>query len=236
MQPRRRPSRPLLRHGLTLLAVAGAVLALWPLGQTAYGRWQQKSLRAAWDAASAYPPAPSAPAPVVASTPASPPGTSTPGASPRGASPVSAPPAPARQVATRFPDWPNTRLVIPDIALDVVVVQGMDAVSLRRGPGHAVQSALPGQPGNCVIAGHRNVYGSWFYRFDELLPGSLIELHTLRHTYTYRMTGTRNISDADTTFLRPPDNPAEARLTLITCTLPHTAARFVIESTLIASR
>jgi LPXTG-site transpeptidase (sortase) family protein len=86
--------------------------------------------------------------------------------------------------ASSKPRWPLTKLTIADIGLETFVVQGMDDAALRRGPGHDVNSSLPGE-GNCVIAGHRNVYGSFFYRLDELLPGAPIVLQSSNGKFTY---------------------------------------------------
>jgi sortase A len=118
-------------------------------------------------------------------------------------------------------------LIIPEIGLDTVVLQGWEDDVLRRGPGHAPTTAPPGV-GNCVIAAHRNVYGSWFRRLDELLPDSVIQLKTPRATYTYRVALAYSITDTDTTVLQQPSGADDRpRLTLVTCTLPHSSTRLV---------
>ena len=79
-----------------------------------------------------------------------------------------------------------TRLRIPKIGLDVLVVQGTTAPALRAGAGHYADTPLPGQPGNVGIAGHRTTYGRPFNRLDELQPGDTVELQTPFDVYTYR--------------------------------------------------
>lgn len=79
-----------------------------------------------------------------------------------------------------------TRLRIPKIGLDVVVVQGTTASALRAGAGHYVDTPLPGQPGNVGIAGHRTTYGRPFNRLDELAPGDTVELETPFDVFTYK--------------------------------------------------
>jgi sortase A len=113
----------------------------------------------------------------------------------------------------------------------VVVVQGWDDGALRRAPGHLPKSAMPGE-GNCVIAGHRNIYGSWFYRLDELWPDAVIRVETPRASFTYRVVETATVSDMDTTILQPPAAGAAPRLTLITCTVPHSSERLVVTAEL----
>jgi sortase A len=71
-----------------------------------------------------------------------------------------------------------TELVAPAIGLDVVVVEGTTTSALRAGAGHYVGTALPCEPGNVAIAGHRTTYGHPFNRLDELGPGDQIELKT----------------------------------------------------------
>ena len=126
-----------------------------------------------------------------------------------------------------------TRLIIPEIGVDAVVVQGEDDASLERGPGHAPYTALPGQPGNCVIAAHRNLYGSYFYRVDELLPGAKITLRTPHQSYTYQVIQMFQVADTDAATVKalpPPGSPP--MLTIYTCTLPRSTNRIVITSQL----
>jgi sortase A len=79
-----------------------------------------------------------------------------------------------------------TRLRIPKISLDVVVVQGTTPAALRAGAGHYIDTPLPGQPGNVGIAGHRTTYGRPFNRLNELAEGDLVELETPFDVFTYR--------------------------------------------------
>ncbi len=48
-------SKRRLRDLATAVFVAGCVVALWPLGQTAYGVWSQRALQAQWRAEPAVP-------------------------------------------------------------------------------------------------------------------------------------------------------------------------------------
>lgn len=127
--------------------------------------------------------------------------------------------------------WQPTRIVIPDLHIDAVVVNGFDENALRRGPAHDPQSALPGQPGNCVIAAHRNIYGSWFANIDQLQAESLVQLITPTQTYNYHAVSITRISEADRSVLTPPADHS-SRLTLITCTLPHSTDRVVVTAVL----
>jgi sortase A len=79
------------------------------------------------------------------------------------------------------------RLRIPAIGVDWTVVEGVRAADLRRGAGHLPATALPGQPGNAVISGHRTTYGAPFYHVDQLVPGDLIMVTTVTGTHVYQV-------------------------------------------------
>src|SRR5262249_32571075 len=53
------------------------------------------------------------------------------------------------------PGEPFARLSIERLGGEWVVVEGAGISELRKGPGHLINTALPGSRGNCVIAGHR---------------------------------------------------------------------------------
>lgn len=78
-----------------------------------------------------------------------------------------------------------TRLQIPVLDVDTIVVEGTTPAALRAGAGHYPKTALPGELGNVAIAGHRTTYGRPFNRMDELVPGNKIVLTTPigKHTY-----------------------------------------------------
>lgn len=67
------------------------------------------------------------------------------------------------------------------------VVEGVGIVDLRNGAGHMPGTALPGQPGNAVISGHRTTYGQPFHELDLLDPGDRIEVDTALGTHVYEV-------------------------------------------------
>ena len=79
-----------------------------------------------------------------------------------------------------------TRLRIPRIGLDVLVVEGTTVEALRAGAGHYTGTPLPGDVGNVGIAGHRTTYGRPFNNLDLLTTGDLAVLQTPFETYTYQ--------------------------------------------------
>ena len=84
-------------------------------------------------------------------------------------------------------------LYIPRFGKDYAktVVQGTDDGSLERGPGHYVNTAVPGQIGNFAMAGHRVGKGEPFLNLDQLRPGDAIVVQTAHNWYIYRVLGDR---------------------------------------------
>ena len=80
-----------------------------------------------------------------------------------------------------------TRIVIPAIKVDTVVVEGTGASALRAGAGHYPNTPLPGEEGNVAIAGHRTTYGKPFANLDHLAVGDRIVLETPIGQHVYRV-------------------------------------------------
>ena len=104
-----------------------------------------------------------------------------------------------------------TRLVIPKIHLDVVVVEGTSRHQLLVGPGHIENTAAPGDSGNAVITGHRDTF---FRHIFELSKGDIVELRRNGGLYQYEVTGKKIVDPSDVSVIQPTQ---DAQLTLITC-------------------
>lgn len=151
--------------------------------------------------------------------------------------PVGEPSAPAKEkppktlshpVARYTPGerFPMTQIAIPSIGLDAIVVEGVSMGALSRGPGHFPGTALPGAQGNCCIAGHRNMYGSWFRRLNDVSGGDLITLSVPGAEFDYRVTRTFKVLPQDVDVLAQTPGPT---LTLVTCTpVPHPTHRLIV--------
>ena len=79
------------------------------------------------------------------------------------------------------------RIRIPAAGVDWTVVEGVSPGDLRRGAGHMPGTAIPGQPGNAVISGHRTTYGAPFFHLERLVPGDLITVTTVAGTHAYQV-------------------------------------------------
>ncbi|MDX1511917.1 MAG: class E sortase [Nitriliruptorales bacterium] len=78
-----------------------------------------------------------------------------------------------------------TKIVIPAIGVETLVVEGTSPDALRAGAGHYPNTPLPGQNGNVAIAGHRTTYGKPFNQIDVLDAGDTIWLITPVGDYRY---------------------------------------------------
>jgi sortase A len=83
---------------------------------------------------------------------------------------------------------PVARLVIPKIALDDIVLEGVTPAALNGGPGHLPGSALPGGDGNSVISAHRDRH---FKRLGELAIGDTISTQTITDSVSWRIVSRR---------------------------------------------
>jgi sortase A len=80
-------------------------------------------------------------------------------------------------------------ILIPSINLDMVVVQGTDYESLKKGPGHYLDTADPWDgTGRVGIAGHRTTYLHPFFDLDQVPDGATISLLTQYGRYDYVVT------------------------------------------------
>lgn len=123
-----------------------------------------------------------------------------------------------------------TRIKIPAIGLDTVVVEGTTPSALRAGAGHYPQTPLPCETGNVAIAGHRTTYGRPFGNVDQLKPGDTIELTTPIGGCVYQVARDPFVvAPTDMTVIDP---TGERSLTLTTCHPKGSAAqRLVIRAT-----
>lgn len=129
-----------------------------------------------------------------------------------------------------------TRIEIPALDLDTIVVEGTTPAALRAGAGHYPKTALPGEPGNVAIAGHRTTYGRPFNQMDDLKPGDKIILTTPIGKHTYEVTGQPWVVSPND--WSPVDNYKQGGsfLTLTSCHPEGSAAyRIIVRAELIES-
>ena len=127
-----------------------------------------------------------------------------------------------------------TRILIPSLGVDTIVVEGTTLSALEAGAGHYEQTALPCERGNAAIAGHRTTYGKPFAAIDRLRPGQEITLETPIGRCTYEVRGRPWITHpSDFKVLR---QGRGSHLTLTTCHPPGSAEeRLIVRAELVSS-
>ena len=83
------------------------------------------------------------------------------------------------------------RIELPDIKIDQPLFEGVSLPTLNKGPGHWPGSAVPGQLGNVVIAGHRVSHNHPFRDIDKLKPGNQVIFTFNGGRYVYLVRDTK---------------------------------------------
>jgi len=108
--------------------------------------------------------------------------------------------------------WPVARLSAKSGEIELIVLAGGSGRTLAFGPGHLSASALPGQTGNTVIAGHRDTHFS-FLRDVEI--GESLVMETVSGSrHLYKVVGIDVVDSRRGSLLLDTD---EAFLSLVTC-------------------
>ena len=103
------------------------------------------------------------------------------------------------------------RLEIPRLETKAVIFEGTTNETLARGAGHYSKSAVPGEKGNVVLAGHRD---SFFRSLQDIHEGDEVSLTTAQGRFRYIIDSTTVVNPDAVEVLRPTRG---ATLTLITC-------------------
>lgn len=118
------------------------------------------------------------------------------------------------------------RVEIPEIDLDVILVEGTDTESLQKGPGRYPDTAMPGQGKTIGIAGHRTTYLAPFRRINKLEQGDEIIVEMPYASFTYEMEKHRIVEPHQVGVVR---NVGFERVVLTACHPLYSAAqRYVV--------
>jgi sortase A len=122
-------------------------------------------------------------------------------------------PAPSLRVAVPPPTDGTSigEIRIRRLGVSVVVVQGESEAILERAVGHLARTALPGNEGNVVLAGHRDTF---FRPLKDIREGDRITLRTAEHDFEYVVESTSIVNPTDVGVIEPSGGHT---LTLITC-------------------
>jgi sortase A len=79
------------------------------------------------------------------------------------------------------------RLRVPRLGLNMVVVEGTDHDSLKKGPGRDRRTYMPGEGQLIYIAGHRTTYLAPFAHIERMKVGDPISLEVPYGVFHYRV-------------------------------------------------
>lgn len=94
--------------------------------------------------------------------------------------PVAPPPARAPEPYNKIGS-----IRLPKLGIDSPLLEGITLTTLDKGPGHWPGTAMPGQLGNVVVAGHRTSHGAVFRNIHQLVQGDEVIFGTADGEFRY---------------------------------------------------
>ena len=127
--------------------------------------------------------------------------------------------APSGPISASF-GAPNAigRVEIPKIGVSQPMFEGVGLDVLANGPGHWPGTAMPGDVGNVVVAGHRVTHTHPFLDIDQLQPGDQVVFTTSGGRFVYAVTQTFIVTPDATWIANPTSDPT---ITLFACHPKH---------------
>jgi sortase A len=116
--------------------------------------------------------------------------------------------------------------MIPKIGVDMEMYEGVRLSTLDLGPGHWPGTAMPGQPGNVVVGGHRTSKHHVFRHIDELVAGDQIIFQDpdgAQHVYIVNRV--EIVNPTDVWIINPTDTPTA---TLFACHPPGSTRQRIV--------
>ena len=122
-------------------------------------------------------------------------------------------------------------LEIPKLGVRARLMHGVTLRNIDYGPSHWPGTAMPGQAGNVVIAGHRVTHSRPFRNIDQLGTGDEVALTVQGEQATYRVSSSFVVTPDRTDIANPTATPT---LTLFACHPPGSARqRYVVRADLV---
>ncbi len=126
------------------------------------------------------------------------------------------------------------KLMIPKLNIAIPIFRGSSDQELKKGVGHVLGTAFPGEKNNMVLTGHRDTV---FRKLGEVEKGDILKIENDGVVYTYKVRKTRIVEADDSTVIVP---KRKATLTLSTC-YPFTyigpaKQRYVLVADLLSSK
>jgi sortase A len=96
------------------------------------------------------------------------------------------------------------RLRVPRMGVNMLMVNGTDHDTLKKGPGRDSRTFMPGENRLVYIAGHRTTYLAPFSHIDRLRRGDRVTIEVPYGTFIYAVTRHRIVKSTDLSVLRSP--------------------------------
>jgi sortase A len=96
------------------------------------------------------------------------------------------------------------RLRVPRMGVNMLLVNGTDHDTLKKGPGRDGRTFMPGENRLVYIAGHRTTYLAPFSHIDRLRSGDRVTIEVPYGTFIYAVTRHRIVKATDLSVLRSP--------------------------------
>jgi sortase A len=125
------------------------------------------------------------------------------------------------------------RIELPRLGVRAMVREGVDDRTLRRAVGHIPATALPGEPGNVGLAGHRDTF---FRQLRNVHKNDQIAIRTLNGEYDYVVDSLKVVKPSDVQVLA---STGDNMLTLVTCYpfnyIGHAPRRYIVRARQVSS-
>jgi sortase A len=96
------------------------------------------------------------------------------------------------------------RIRVPRMGVNMILVNGTDHDTLKKGPGRDLRTHMPGENRLVYIAGHRTTYLAPFSHIDRMRPGDKVTLELPYGTFIYSVTHHRIVKSTDLSVLKSP--------------------------------
>jgi sortase A len=96
------------------------------------------------------------------------------------------------------------RIRVPRMGVNMILVNGTDHETLKKGPGRDLRTFMPGENRLVYIAGHRTTYLAPFSHIDRLKAGDRVTIEVPYATFVYSVTHHRIVAATDLSVLRSP--------------------------------
>jgi sortase A len=94
------------------------------------------------------------------------------------------------------------RIRVPRLGLNMILVNGTDDGTLKKGPGRDLRTYMPGEGQLIYIAGHRTTYLAPFSHIERLRAGDAVVLEAPYGTFRYRIFRSRIVDAHDLSVLK----------------------------------